>query len=230
MNLILMDFFRIVEDKNAQDISIIFIILFIIGLIVLSRNVKELKYLALTSIFFQIIIMIWYEKAGILWSIGLPLYHCRIIIWSMSLAVLFKLKDEFFVWLSLIGTPFSVIVLLMRDMHSYKFPHITNIYYFASHALIFLLCVGYLKQDYRRLHLLKILMYALTLNAVIQMANNLFGANYGYLEHLPLINSTQMDKFAFFIVTGILVSVVIFMQMIWEKYFIKTYKYSLKHI
>lgn len=210
-------FIRTTQDLKAPNINLVFVLAFIVFLVFIARNIKAPRFYAASAIIFQIIMMIWYQYAGIFGEFGLPLYHCRIAVWALSIGILFKIKSPVLVLFALLGIPASLIVLLMRDMHTFAFPHITNFYYLIVHGLIFLISVNYL--DYFRVELSKkkILKYTFITHIMIYIVDILLNANYGYLVQLPLIDNEILNKFSFLIVTVIIFCFVCIMNVIMKQ-------------
>lgn len=209
-------FFRVVEDAKAPNIPMLFVVLYILSLVLIARHLKKPKLFAVIAIVLQVVILFWYNFAGIILHIGLPLYHCRVVIWLVSLGILFNKKSKILVWLSLLGIPASIMVLLMRDMHLYQFPHITNFYYFLGHGMIFLICVCYLDYYYESISIKEISLYTVVLHLIINGANIIFKANYAYLTKLPLINNDLLNNFSFLIITLMIIFMAISMREIVE--------------
>lgn len=209
--------FRIIEDAQAPHLPVYAIVGLIASLLVILKYLKYPKLFAVSAILLQIVMMYWYIKANLIISIGLPLYHCRIILWAVSIGLLFNLRSQLLVWFSLLGVPASLAVLIISDMHHYQFPHITNIYYWLSHSLIFLICMHYLQRYYVKLNWQRIVTNTLILHLLIQIANVIFKANYAYLMKLPLINYPILNTMSFVIMTIGISLVVILMNLLVEK-------------
>lgn len=209
--------FRIIEDTQAPHLPVYAIVGLIISLLIILKYLKYPKLFAVSAILLQIVMMYWYIKADLIISIGLPLYHCRIILWAVSIGLLFNIHSQLFVWLSLLGVPASLIVLVISDMHPYQFPHITNCYYWLSHSLIFLTCMHYLQRYYVKLNWQRIVTYTLILHLLIQITNLTFNANYAYLMKLPLINHPILNTMSFMIMTIGISLIVLLMNLLVEK-------------
>lgn len=209
-------FFRTVEDAAAPKIPVWFIVVFTLALVLLAAYVKAPKLYAVIAIGFQTTILCWYGLSHILIPDGLPLYHCRISLWVVSIGILFNIRSKFILWLSYLGIAMSLMVLLMRDMDPYSFPHITNFYYFLGHGAIFLISASYIEKYEEKLSVKQSLVYALLLHTAVLGIDILLNSNYAYLRKLPIINSPTADKFAFFIVTVVVVATVFLTQKIVE--------------
>lgn len=209
-------FLRSKPDACAPGISGTFIIIFIIALFLIARYVKAPKLYAVLGISLQIMILAWYIKSGILLKDGLPLYHCRISLWVISIGILLQIRSKFIVWMSMLGIPSSLLVLIMRDMDPFMFPHITNLYYFLGHGVIFLISISYIDFYYERLNVREIAAYALGLHIFIYFIDVFLRANYAYLIELPIIKTEMFNRFSFFIVTLLVISIVTTMKTILE--------------
>jgi len=187
-------FFRTVEDAAAPKIPIWFLAGLLLVLLLLAAYVKAPKLYAVIAIGLQITILCWYGLSHILIPDGLPLYHCRISLWVVSIGILFNIRSKFILWLSYLGIAMSLMVLLMRDMDPYSFPHITNFYYFLGHGAIFLISASYIERYEEKLSVKQSLVYALLLHTAVLGIDILLNSNYAYLRKLPIINSPTADK------------------------------------
>lgn len=209
-------FFRCAEDAKAPSVPVWLLVVFLLALVLMARYVKAPKTYAVVAICLQLAILSWYVCSNLLWNDGLPLYHCRISLWAISIGLLFNIRGKFILWLSYLGIATSLMVLLMRDMNAYSFPHITNFYYFFGHGVIFLIAVAYIEKYEEKLSIKESVIYALILHAVVYVINICLHSNYSYLCRLPIINSPAADKFSFVIVTVIVVAIVFLTQKIVE--------------
>ncbi|MGX7106512.1 TMEM164 family acyltransferase [Hutsoniella sourekii] len=198
-------FFRVVEDSQGPRVPLFIVMVFIGGLLLLVRYFNFAKLYACIGLLLQLTILCWYFKAGRLLSEGLPLYHCRIMLWLLSLGLLLEVRSRLIVWVSILGITFSLPVLLIRDMDAYAFPHITGFYYFLGHGMIFLMAISYLRRFYVHLRIENIMMYSIGCNLFIQLFNELLGANYGYLQTLPLLGNDVSNHYAFVIVSLVII-------------------------
>ncbi len=201
-------FIRTVPDSFPPRIPETFILVFIAALVLTARYVKTPRLFAVLGICLQLAVLTWFAYAGTLVTDGLPLYHCRISLWVISIGILFGIRSKFIVWISMLGITSSLLVLLMRDMDPFAYPHITNFYYFLGHGIIFLIAVSYLDFYYVRLKIAEIGLYTLGLHILIYFADAVLGANYAYLMKLPLINVYVFNRFSFLIVTLLIIAIV----------------------
>ncbi len=209
-------FFRTVEETAAPKIPGLFIGLFILALFLISRYVKMPKLFAYGAIFLQVVILSWYLYSGNLLMEGLPLYHCRISIWVIGLGIIFEKKSKFITWISLVAMPCSILVLMMRDMDMFAFPHITNYYYFLGHGFIFLIAASYLDLYFEKNNFKDICIYSLSLHLGIYFVNVFLHTNYAYIMKLPLVTSPILNDFSFLVITLSMVAIVTTMQIILE--------------
>ena len=204
------------QDSFPPRIPETFIFVFIAALFLIARYVKTPRVFAVLGISLQVMILVWFAYAGTLIDEGLPLYHCRISLWVISVGILFKIRSKFIVWMSLLGIPSALLVLVMRDMDPFAYPHITNFYYFLGHGVIFLIAVSYIDFYYVRLRIKEIAIYALGLHSFIYFVDLILSTNYAYLIKLPLIDVYVFNKFSFWVVTLIVIAIVSTMQTIVE--------------
>lgn len=200
-------FFRVMEDGVAPNIPLVFMIALIVGLFLLIRYVDRPKLYGLFGLSLQLVMLAWYWKAETLIQDGLPLYHCRIIIWIIGFGLLLNIQSKLITWASILGIAFALPVLLIRDMNPYKFPHITGFYYILGHSAIFLMAVSYLRHYYVKVGSAEIISYTMGLHLFIQLINLLLGSNYAYLRVLPLIDDSGINHYAFYIMSVVVIGV-----------------------
>lgn len=211
-------FFRVVEDGVAPNIPLVIVIVLIVGLFLLIRYVDRPKLYALSGIALQLAMLAWYWKAETLLQDGLPLYHCRIIIWIIGIGLLFNIQSKLITWTSILGVAFALPVLLIRDMNPYAFPHITGFYYILGHSAIFLMAVSYLRHYYVELASSTIISYTIGLHLFIQLINLLLGSNYAYLRGLPLIDNPDINRYAFYIMSVVVIVVGLIINQMINRY------------
>lgn len=209
-------FFRFIEDPAAPRVPVLTLVLFMIALFLIARNMKRPKTFAGIAIGLQTVMLIWYFKAGLLLIDGLPLYHCRIAIWVVSIGLLLDKKSKFIVWISILSVPASLLVLLVRDMDHFAFPHITNFYYFLGHGMIFLIAISYIDFYYADLTFKDTAFYTLSVHISVYFINILFGSNYAYVTKVPFIGDKIPSWLSFTIITMVIIGMVTTMQKILE--------------
>ena len=205
-------FFRVAEDSAAPEVPLPFIIGCIAMMFYIARRLDRPKVFAWLAIAMQVMILTWYQLTGNLLADGLPLYHCRIAIWVLSIGILLDKRTKLMTWSSLIGMPFSLIVLLIRDMNEYQFPHITNVYYFAGHILIFLMSYHYLTEQPVKISSQALIFYTLAIHCGVELVNLLLGSDYSYLRRLPILSYGDINRYAFLIVTVCVLAMLFLMR------------------
>ncbi|NQM13355.1 TIGR02206 family membrane protein [Streptococcus suis] len=139
----------------------------------------------------------WYIVQSIPLFESLPFYHCRLAILVLLFGKPGAIK-RYFAYLGLFG---SVLAFLHPVFDPYPFPHLTFFTYVVGHYALAVNALVYLlgEQSFEKLSLKQILSWTLLMNSVIFMVNVFTGGNYGFLSHLPLVNS-QKASLNFFVV------------------------------
>ncbi|HEL9633209.1 TPA: TIGR02206 family membrane protein [Streptococcus suis] len=151
-----------------------------------------------TILLFQVVsLYTWYVWADFPLSESLPFYHCRLAILVLLFGKPGAIK-RYFAYLGLFG---SVLAFLHPVFDPYPFPHLTFFTYVVGHYALAVNALVYLlgEQSFDKLSLKQILSWTLLMNSVIFMVNVFTGGNYGFLSHLPLVNS-QIASLNFFVV------------------------------
>ncbi|HEL2402977.1 TPA: TIGR02206 family membrane protein [Streptococcus suis] len=151
-----------------------------------------------TILLFQVVsLYTWYVWADFPLSESFPFYHCRLAILVLLFGKPGAIK-RYFAYLGLFG---SVLAFLHPVFDPYPFPHLTFFTYVVGHYALAVNALVYLlgEQSFDRLSLKQILSWTLLMNSVIFMVNVFTGGNYGFLSHLPLVNS-QIASLNFFVV------------------------------
>lgn len=180
----------------------------------LSKRTSILpKIFASVNIIQQILLYYWYivKVPEVLYSQGLPLYHCRLAIIVISISVLIgqyhKSFQTFFAYLGLIG---SVLALFTLDFDLYLFPHFTIFSYLIGHYLLFYLSLYIILENKEVLSIKYILILTTILNSIIQILNHLIPyANYGLLMKPPKIFPLPLGQPIYFFVANL--GIVIFL-------------------
>lgn len=149
--------------------------------------------LAIGLIVVQLALYAWFASGdAALRAAGLPLYHCRVAEIAMVVALLSRHRFAKTIALYL-GSYGSFFALLIPIMEAYRFPHVTNIAYFAAHLLM-IWTVTYLlfveRYQFERASLQHVLIFLNLLNIVIVLVNPLLNMNYAYFAHSPIFTNT----------------------------------------
>lgn len=181
-------FFRHSEDlrtniKMPLLWGILLIYLIIIYKLRYKRKILPIQLVSLSII--EIALLLWYYEGKLLFiREGLPLYHCRIAAFMMTISYFrkdYKLSN-YFAWLGIIG---ALIAFSFPDPSKYLWPHITNLTYVLGHSLSMGSALMILTNERRDLDLKFICKITLIMNFVIYLVNKIASANYGFLDHLP---------------------------------------------
>ncbi|MDY2928506.1 YwaF family protein [Anaerococcus sp.] len=181
-------FFRHSEDlrtniKMPLLWGILLIYLIIIYKLRYKRKILPIQLVSLSII--EIALLLWYYEGKLLFiREGLPLYHCRIAAFMMTISYFrkdYKLSN-YFAWLGIIGT---LIAFSFPDPSKFLWPHITNLTYVLGHSLSMGSALMILTDERRGLDFKFICKITLIMNFVIYLVNKIASANYGYLDHLP---------------------------------------------
>ena len=139
---------------------------------------------------------------------ALPLYTCRVSIYSGFFALLFynkNLKILTIFW-GLIG---GLIGMIYPDLTPYSWPHIMYVNFFLTHYLVFWVSLFFLIVDEVRLNRenLKFLFVFVNIFLMVTEIINLkFGLNYAYLSYSPIFTDLlkKLPGYLYFILAGVL--------------------------
>ncbi len=154
------------------------------------------RVLFVTLLVTQILLYGWFFTGGGLWIVaGLPLYHCRISILAMLIALVCEKKTGrggglsrgLAIYLGTFGAP---VALLIPIMEPFSFPHITNVSYFAGHILMIWTIVYMVKVErypFDEKTLYQTLIAFNVMNLFILTIDHLLGMNYAYFLFSPVL-------------------------------------------
>ena len=141
-------------------------------------------------------------------SEALPLYTCRVSIYSGFFALLFNNKNLkiLTIFWGLIG---GLIGMIYPDLSPYSWPHIMYVNFFLTHYLVFWVSLFFLVVDGVRLNRgnLKFLFIFVNIFLIItELINLKFGLNYAYLSYSPIFTDLlkKLPGYLYFILAGIL--------------------------
>ena len=123
---------------------------------------------------------------------GLPLYTCRMALWTALLALISK-KEAFkgiTIYWGLIG---GILPMILPDLMAYSWPHITNFNYFLTHYSIFWASIYFLGVDQYQFNQddLNFSLAFVNLFLVLCLfANKFFYTNYAYLSASPVLTTS----------------------------------------
>lgn len=225
-------FFRKKEDGfvfNSYGLLHLFLFLFMIfiGFLIYRyrKNLREnKKYYKITRNIF--LFLLAYQQLSFLFflsfvrhdtiSEALPLYTCRVSIYSGFFALLFNNKNLkiLTIFWGLIG---GLIGLIYPDLMAYSWPHIMYVNFFLTHYLVFWVSLFFLIVDEVRLSRdnLKFLFIFVNVFLIITEIINLnFGLNYAYLTYSPIFteNLSKLPGFLYFLIAGVLYNFSIYLN------------------
>lgn len=190
-----------------------FLLLVLAGLIYLSFHYYQKAWYRTFFWWLQCVQIVslysWYLWVGWPLSGSLPLYHCRITMFVLLWARSGRLK-RYFAYLGVFG---SVVALVYPVFDPFNFPHITLFSFVLGHYALVVNSLIYLLSNPSQKNLSKSLIwsYTLLMNAVMLVANILWGGNYGFLARTPILQ-TENIPFNFVLVTVLLVLAISLVQ------------------
>lgn len=225
-------FFRKKEDGfvfNSYGLLHLFLFLFMIfiGFLIYRyrNNLREnKKYYKITRNIF--LFLLAFQQLSFLFflsfvrhdiiSEALPLYTCRVSIYSGFFALLFNNKNLkiLTIFWGLIG---GLIGMFYPDLSPYSWPHIMYVNFFLTHYLVFWVSLFFLIVDEVRLSRdnLKFLFIFVNVFLIITEIINLkFGLNYAYLTYSPIFteNLNKLPGFLYFIIASVLYNFSIYLN------------------
>lgn len=176
---------------SPVHIALIAVALLGTALVLKSRkNNRKLELaIGLTLLLQQLMLYSWYLSTDYrILSEGLPLYHCRVSIITLSLGLLLQ-KDLLIKLGSYWGIMGSVGALIYVGLDPFLFPHVTQLSYFTGHFLLlwgavyclFVRRIGMTKKDYART-----IVFTCIFQAAMFFLNPVVGGNYGYTASSPI--------------------------------------------
>lgn len=133
----------------------------------------------------------WHLLVAFSWEHSLPIYHCRLVMWGL---LLLPNNSKFKQYFALMGLSGAILTFVYPVMDHYAFPHITAFNFILSHILLFANSFLYLYHSYRpqRLSIWQVVGYTLAVNALLLLANQVTGGNYGLLRSTPFIEDQAL--------------------------------------
>lgn len=232
MNNFMDEFFRSKEDGFVFDsYSFLHLILFAFMVIVaillykyrrkIRENKKIYKYVRFIFIFLLV-----FQQISFLYFIcyvrkdtineALPLYTCRISIYSGFFALIFNsnnLKILTIFW-GLIG---GIIGLIFPDLMPYSWPHIMYVNFFLTHFLVFWVSLFFLIVDkikIKKENLKFLFIFVNVFLLITEIINLKFNLNYAYLSYSPVFTNllNKLPAVIYFLLAAILYNFSIFLN------------------
>lgn len=217
-------FFRKKEDGfvfNSYGLLHLFLFLFMIFMGILiyrhRKNIRENKklYKIIRNSF---IFLLAFQQFSFLFFISfirhdtiseaLPLYTCRVSIYSGFFAFLLNNKNLkiLTIFWGLIG---GLIGMLYPDLSPYSWTHIMYVNFFLTHYLVFLVSLFFIFVDGLKLSKenLKFLFIFVNIFLIItEIVNLKFGLNYAYLSYSPIFTGLlkKLPGYLYFVLAAIL--------------------------
>ena len=161
----------------------------------------------------QAVLYMWYITNNYhVLTQGLPLYHCRIAILSLSTGLLFNkvVLMKLGAYWGIVG---SIIALIIpADMDPFMFPHITSVSYFVGHMFLLWgsIYVLYVKKvEITKIDLKKILAFTNIYCVVIFMFNCMAHSNYGFMNSSPIQIGNHLNHFMYGTIVILISNIVI---------------------
>lgn len=217
-------FFRAAEDINYEQNKYILLVSIFIWAIVFfisyKKDIKQLnktfmRIMGFTLISLQLGITIWlFIIRSNPFEDALPLYFCRMASITIGFSLMvYKIKCKvvnFFALFSIFG---ASIALLVPDMESYNFPHITTISYILIHSMLLFESMYVVRTsgvDLSRNSNIKI---TAGIIIPIHIINIFLKSNYAYTMQLPSILGVIPQEFSALFIVATTVSVVEIVQL-----------------
>lgn len=202
-------FFRGVPDNTKFMVFglshiLILILSTFISYIMINNKKEKRKYevfIGLVLIIQQLFLYIWYITSNYdILTKGLPLYHCRIAILSLSIGLIFnKIKYmKLGAYWGIVGA--TIALLIPVDVDPFLFPHITTISFFVGHMFLLWgsVYVLYVKKiKITKTDLKKILSFTNMYCIFIYIFNHITNSNYGFMNSSPIQIGNNLNDFIY---------------------------------
>lgn len=153
----------------------------------------------------MLLVYLWYVRIGFPLNEALPLYHCRI---GMFTILLLPNRNIFKHYFALLGVVGAVLAVAVPDFYLYPLVHVTNTFFFVGHYSLLILSLAYLfEKAEQELSWRQIISITLGLNLALVIVNYLTLANYGFLADTPLIHTTNIP-FNYVLVSAVMILLV----------------------
>ena len=202
-------FFRGVPD-NTKFVSfglshiLILTLSTLISYIIIKHKEEKRRYeifIGVVLIIQQLFLYMWYitNNYDVLTK-GLPLYHCRIAILSLSIGLIFnKVKCmKFGAYWGIVGA--TIALVIPADVDPFLFPHITTVSFFVGHMFLLWgsIYVLYVKKvEITKIDLKKILSVTNIYCIFIYIFNYITNSNYGFMNSSPIPIGNNLNHFVY---------------------------------
>ncbi len=216
-------FFRLEEDnfkfKQFGTVHLTMLCLMIIGALLIykfRKNIRANKGIRKTlDMTFLLIILLqqsmflyfYFILSPMDFKNGLPLYTCRIALYTTFFGILFNsynLKSAT-IYLGLAG---GIVPMIIPDLHPYAFPHILYVSFFVTHISVFWASLMFFIVDKYNFDKSGFIFMCKFINIVLLIsivANMLFDANYAYSSSSPVFKDffEKLPKPLYFLIVAI---------------------------
>lgn len=208
-------FFRMGAEQGTSLNSFYLCLALLIGIYIIFKinpNNTVINFMLGFGLFFQLLLLLWYfQDFGLFMQEGLPLYHCRIVTFTLAITWWMKNKrySRILAFLGFIG---SVVAFLIPDASPYAWPHVTVLTFVGYHLNLALLSINILRRTSEiKLKLSDIIIFAFLMNAFIFAVDLILDANYGYLMSLPTSINITVHPIILYVGISLLISLAIYL-------------------
>lgn len=136
------------------------------------------------------LVYLWYIRIGFPLYEALPLYHCRIGMFTILLLSDRSIIKQYF---ALLGVAGAILAIAVPAFYHYPLVHVTNIFFFVGHYSLLMLSLAYLLDNRQTiLRWKEIILITLGLNLFLVFVNHLTVANYGFIADTPILHTTNV--------------------------------------
>ncbi len=217
-------FFRAAEDSNCnQNKYVLLVGIFVWAVVFFISYKKDIKQLNKTFMRVMGFILLSLQLAITIWLFtirsnpledALPLYFCRMSSITIGFSLMiYKIKGKvvnFFALFSIFG---ASIALLVPDMESYNFPHITTFSYILIHSMLIFESMYVVRTSGVNLSKNSIIKITAGIVIPIHIINILLNSNYSYTMQLPSILGIIPREFSALFIAATTFSIVVIVQL-----------------
>lgn len=188
----------------------------LISYIIINHKEEKRRYeifIGVVLIIQQLFLYMWYitNNYDILTK-GLPLYHCRIAILSLSIGLIFnKIKYmKLGAYWGIVGA--TIALVIPADVDPFLFPHITTVSFFVGHMFLLWgsIYVLYVKKvEITKRDLKKILSFTNIYCIFIYIFNYITNSNYGFMNSSPIPIGNNLNHFMYGTIVILISNIVI---------------------
>lgn len=202
-------FFRTTPEIPPHKIFFIIpnmiVITFIFVYYIRDKKYINPKWIAILNLLQQAMLYYWYifRVPHKFLCQGLPLYHCRIAIITISSAILLNKRPKITLLLAYFGLVGSVVTMFALDIDNYSIIHFSHFSYLLGHHLLIFNALHIIRESKEIFSFKKGVLYTTVMNICIQIANMIIpNANYGELNRMPNVFSFRIEQPYYFIIAS----------------------------